>query len=78
MTELSRLEQLTFGPDAMRHPITGMILEQGLGALPPDGPDGQARRVHLPEIFRTQGAAAADAMRIKLDAAERNREILKG
>lgn len=68
-------EQAVFGVDAKRHPITGMVLEQGSGALTPDE---QARRVHLPHIAATQGRAAADAMLIKLTAAIRNREILKG
>lgn len=58
-------EKLVFGSDAKRHEITGMILESGSGAL---SPDDQARRVHLPLIALTQGQAAADAMRIKLDA----------
>jgi len=52
-----------------------MILEQGSGAL---SPDDQARRVHLPYIASTQGAAVADAMLIKINAAIRAREILKG
>jgi hypothetical protein len=68
-------EKLVFGSDAKRHEITGMILEQGSGALPPDE---QARLIHLPQIAATQGQAAADAMLIKLTAAIRNREILKG
>jgi hypothetical protein len=45
-------EQAVFGVDAKRHEITGMVLEQGSGALPPDE---QARLVHLPQIAATQG-----------------------
>jgi hypothetical protein len=73
--ELHPNEKLVFGSDAKRHEITGMILEQGSGAL---SPDDQARRVHLPYIASTQGAAVADAMLIKINAAIRAREILKG
>lgn len=51
-----------------RHPITGLPLEVGHGAL---SPDEQARRLHLPLIEQTEGAAAAAAMRIKLDAARK-------
>lgn len=68
-------EAAVFGSDAVRHPITGMILEQGSGALPPDE---QARRVHLPFIAQTQGIAVAEAMLIKLDAERRRAEIMKG
>jgi hypothetical protein len=50
-----------------RHRITGYPLECGHGALPPDE---QARRLHLPDILRMEGPAAAAAMRIKLDAAK--------
>jgi hypothetical protein len=73
--ELHPNEKLVFGSDAKRHEITGMVLEQGSGALPPDD---QARRVHLPIVALTQGQAAADAMLIKLNAAIRASEILKG
>ena len=65
--ELHPNEKLVFGSDAKRHEITGMILEQGSGAL---SPDEQAWRVHLPEIARTQGQAAAQAMLARLDAAK--------
>jgi hypothetical protein len=66
-------EQAVFGADAKRHEITGMILEQGSGALPPDE---QARRVHLPYIARTQGVAVAEAMLIKLDSELRHLAIV--
>jgi hypothetical protein len=68
-------EKAVFGSDAKRHEVTGMILEKGSGSL---SPDLQARRVHLPYIASTQGAAVADAMLIKLNAATRNAEILRG
>jgi hypothetical protein len=74
MADLSVMEKLVFGSDAERHPITGMVLERGSGALPIEA---QARG-HLALIAATQGQAAADAMRIRLDAAERKSEILKG
>jgi hypothetical protein len=60
-------EKLVFGHDAKRHPITGLVLEQGSGAL---SPDLQARRVHLPEIARTQGPDAAAEVRKRLDEAD--------
>jgi hypothetical protein len=72
MTELSPMEKLVFGQGAKRHPITGMVLEQGSGAL---SPDLQARVIHLVEIARNEGQAAADAMRIKLDAEQRRLAI---
>ena len=72
---LSPTEQAVFGSDAVRHPVTGLPLEQGSGAL---GPDEQARRVHLPYILRTQGPAAAQAVALKLDAEARRLEIMKG
>jgi hypothetical protein len=71
---LSLTEQACFGADAVRHPLTGLVIEQGSGALPPDE---QARRIHLPYIARTQGVAAAEAILIKLDAAARRLEIMR-
>jgi hypothetical protein len=59
-------EKITFGHDAKRHPITGLVLEQGSGCL---SPDDQARIVHLPYIAETEGVEAAQAMLTKLDAA---------
>lgn len=49
------------------HPITGMTLEDGYGAL---ADDLQAERIHIPYIRKSQGDAAADAMLAKLKAAE--------
>jgi hypothetical protein len=70
--ELHPNGKLVFGSNAKRHEITGLPLEQGSGALPPDD---QARRVHLPYIARTQGPAAAEAVLIRLNAAERKLAI---
>ena len=63
-------EKLVFGSNAKRHEITGLPIELGSGALPPDE---QARRVHLPYIARTQGISVAEAMLVELDAAAENR-----
>jgi hypothetical protein len=60
-------EKITFGHNAKRHPITGLVLEQGSGCL---SPDDQARIVHLPYIAQTEGVEAARAMLTKLDAAK--------
>jgi hypothetical protein len=60
---LSLPEAIVFGDDATLHPITHMPLEQGSGAL---SPRDQAFLVHLPELARLHGKAAADAMRQKL------------
>ncbi len=60
--DMSVLEQHTFEVDAIRHPITGMILEQGVGALPVSV---QAQH-HCRQIEAEQGKDAADAMRRKL------------
>lgn len=50
------------------HPITGIALEDGFGAL---ADDLQARRNHIPYIRQTQGDAVADAMLAKLDEADK-------
>jgi hypothetical protein len=60
-------QQQVFGVDAKLHPITGLVVEQGSGALPPDE---QALFVHVPYILKTQGKAAADAMLLKLSGKE--------
>lgn len=49
------------------HPITGMALEDGSGALPDDL---QAERIQIPYVRLTLGYAAADAMLRKLKAEE--------
>ena len=66
-TPLNEIEKAIYGADAKRHPLTNLVLEQGSGAWPADE---QARRIHLPEIARTQGDAAAQAMLALLDAAK--------
>jgi hypothetical protein len=53
----------TFGVDSYRHSITGEPVEVGSGALPPDQ---QAALVHVLEIERREGKAAADEVRQKL------------
>jgi hypothetical protein len=66
--KLSVTEAHVFGADAVIHPITNMPLEQGSGALPVDV---QAAVVHVAEIERREGRAAADIVRKKLDMALR-------
>ena len=53
------------------HPITGMPLEDGHGAL---SDDEQALKLHLPYIEQTQGEDIADAMRAKILAHEKLEE----
>ncbi len=64
---LSPTDRLIFGSDAKRHPITGFVLEQGIGALPPE----QQARNHLANVERFEGKAAADALRGRLESYER-------
>lgn len=45
------------------HPITGMMLEDGSGALPDDL---QAERIHIPYIRLTKGDEVADRMLAEL------------
>jgi hypothetical protein len=49
------------------HPITGMVLEDGSGAL---SDDLQAERIQIPYIRLRQGDAVADSMVAQLIAAE--------
>jgi hypothetical protein len=63
--DLSREQQQVFGVDAVLHEVTGLPLEMGSGALPPDD---QARLIHLQVIHATKGPAAAAAMLAKLNA----------
>jgi hypothetical protein len=63
-TPLSVIEKQTFGPDARRHPVTGHPLEMGSGALS----ELEQGYNHLRVILQTEGKAAADAMRGKLNA----------
>lgn len=48
------------------HPITGLFLEDGFGAL---SDDLQAIRNHIPYIRQQRGDAAADAMLAKIASA---------
>lgn len=58
-------DDIVFGAGHRKHEITGLPLEEGLGALPPDV---QAVNVHLPQIYETQGEAAHGVMKKKLEA----------
>ena len=66
--KLTPIEVRTYGADAKIHSITGEVIEQGSGALPPDM---QAANVHVLEIERRDGKAAADEVRRKLHMAAR-------
>jgi hypothetical protein len=72
--DLSREQQQVFGVDAILHEISGMPIEMGSGCL---SPDEQVLRVHLPEIARIKGRAAAEAMLIRLNAKQRKLKIVK-
>jgi len=60
--ELSREEQNIFGVDAVKHPVTGMVLEKGSGALPAH----EQALQHVQIIHKTDPAKAA-AMFAKLN-----------
>lgn len=61
---LSQAEKNVFGADAEEHPVTGMALEGGRGAL---SHDHQAH-IHCNEIERAHGKEEADKMRARLRA----------
>lgn len=61
---LSVQEKATFGPNAQRHPITGIPLESGSGALQPK----KQAYLHLQVIAHVEGAAVAAEVRKNLDA----------
>jgi hypothetical protein len=65
---LNPMEILVFGADSYRHEITGEPVEIGEHALPPDQ---QAVLVHVLEIERREGKAAADEVRRRLHMASR-------
>lgn len=71
MSELTPVQKLVFGADARIHPVTGMPLENGSGALP----DKQQALIHLAHIAREQGKDVADAMLDKIVGAEKAAEI---
>ena len=62
----SKADQLVFGADTCRHPITGHCLQRGFGAL---SVKEQARQ-HLRTIEYAEGKMAADAVRKALDEFE--------
>lgn len=62
---LSGEEQTALGLNTKYHGVTGMALEDGLGAW---APDRQAREIHLPIIAKRDGEAVAAAMLAKLAA----------
>jgi hypothetical protein len=62
-TDSRTAEQKVFGDAVEFHPVTGLPLEAGSGAL---RPDLQAMNVHLPLIAERDGAVAAAVMREKL------------
>jgi hypothetical protein len=64
---LSVMEQAVFGVDAVRHPITGIPIERGSGALPVKL---QARN-HLAVIAQQEGRAIAAEVAKRLDEFER-------
>lgn len=63
MAEPTQLQRDVFGHDVQLHPLTGMVLEQGSGALPPH----QQARLHCVEIEKLYGKKAADVIRKRLD-----------
>jgi hypothetical protein len=71
MSELTNQEKLVFGADAKLHPVTGMPLETGSGALS----DKQQALMHLSHIAREQGKDVADAMLEKIVGLEKAAEI---
>ena len=60
---LTVTERNVFGANARRHPVTGIPLEQGHGALPEKLQAAQ----HLKLIEEAHGKAAADAVRKRLE-----------
>jgi hypothetical protein len=69
---LSIPEMLTFGSDAVRHPVLGFVIERGSGAL---SIEEQADN-YIRMVANTEGAAAAEAVRAKLRAAEQPLRIV--
>lgn len=67
MERLSEMEARVFGVNAKRHAVLGFIIEEGKGALPVPH---QARN-YLRTVEQTEGWAAADALRLKLEVYER-------
>jgi len=63
---LTSAEQITFGAKARRHPITGLPLEDGIGAAPIE----RQALLHCDVIEQQSGNAAADVMRRRLAEAK--------
>jgi hypothetical protein len=61
---VNRRDFLVHGIDIRFHPTTKLPLQNGSGAMPDDE---QAWRTHLPLILQTQGRAAYEAMKAKLE-----------
>lgn len=59
---ISQAEKNVFGADAEAHPVTGMAIEKGRGALPPD----VQANIHCNIIEAQNGKEAADEMRAKV------------
>lgn len=65
MSEPSRMEKYVFGFDVRLHPITGMPIEQGSGALS----DVEQGLLHCMDIEKAYGKELANELRKKLDSA---------
>jgi hypothetical protein len=76
---LNKMEQLVYGVDAVRHPITGHVLTNSAAST--DGqllsPSEQARLNHLPMIEREHGVEVAREMERKLTEFERNGGVVE-
>jgi hypothetical protein len=59
---LTEREKTVFGQDAKRHPITGLVLQQGSGAPPHDVQAAE----HLGIIAMIYGHAVANEIRLQL------------
>ncbi len=64
--DLTPSERRVFGDRARRHPVTGMVLEDGIGA----GPHDRQAAAHCALIEQRHGKVAADAMRKRLAEAK--------
>ena len=69
--ELTPGQKAVFGADAKLHPVTGMPLETGRGALS----DKQQALIHLGHIEREQGQEVALVMYEKIMGAEKATEL---
>jgi hypothetical protein len=68
---LNKMEQLVYGVNAVRHPITGLPLQMGGygSSHPASSPNVQARE-HLNIIEREHGIEVAKQVKAKLEAWE--------